>query len=122
MSEEPAPDPVPVEDKPAAPLPPPVIDLTHHDIKPDMFEGIHVLDDKFEKLDGAPNFRQLRGFPIFGTGQPTEAAMVTIINRAKEGAAKEAGETVKVFWFAMRQEPIVYVNGSPYAPRDPENR
>jgi len=122
MSEEPAPDPVPVEDKPAAPLPPPVIDLTNHDIKPDMFEGIHVLDDKFEKLDGAPNFRQLRGFPIFGTGQPTEAAMVTIINRAKEGAAKEAGETVKVFWFAMRQEPIVYVNGSPYAPRDPENR
>ena len=123
MSEEPAPDPVPVEDKPAAPLPPPVIDLTQHDIKPDMFEGIHVLDtDKFEKMDGAPNFRQLRGFPIFGTGQPTEAAMVTIINRAKEGAAKEAGESVKVFWFAMRQEPIVYVNGSPYAPRDPENR
>ena len=98
-------------------LPPPAIDLTNYDIKPDMFDGIHVLEDKFEKIEGAPNFRQLKGFPIFGTGQPTEAAMVEIINKAKEGAGREG---VKVFWFTMRQEPIVYVNGSPYAPRHPE--
>ena len=98
-------------------LPPPAIDLTNYDIKPDMFDGIHVLEDKFEKIEGAPNFRQLKGFPIFGTGQPTEAAMVEIINKAKEGAGREG---VKVFWFTMRQEPIVYVNGAPYAPRHPE--
>ena len=98
-------------------LPPPAIDLTNYDIKPDMFDGIHVLEDKFEKIEGAPNFRQLTGFPIFGTGQPTEAAMVEIINKAKEGAGRE---DVKVFWFTMRQEPIVYVNGAPYAPRHPE--
>ena len=30
----------------------PAIDLTNHDIKPDMFEGIHVLDDQFEKIEG----------------------------------------------------------------------
>ena len=98
-------------------LPPPAIDLTNYDIKPDMFDGIHVLEEKFEKIEGAPNFRQLKGFPIFGTGQPTEAAMVEIINKAKEGAGREG---VKVFWFTMRQEPIVYVNGAPYAPRHPE--
>ena len=45
--------------------------------------------------------------------------MVEIIKRAKEG---DGHENNKVFWFTMRQEPIVYVNGSPYAPRDPENR
>ena len=98
-------------------LPPPAIDLTNYDIKPDMFEGIHVLDEKFEKIEGAPNFRQLKGFPIFGTGQPTESAMVEIINKAKEGAGREGA---KVVWFTMRQEPIVYVNGAPYAPRHPE--
>ena len=107
------------EDKEDEDSSPPAIDLTHHDIKPDMFEGIHVLDEKFEKIEGAPNFRHLKGFPVFGTGQPTEAAMVEIINKAKEGVGKD---NAKVYWFTMRQEPIVYVNGFPYAPRDPENR
>ena len=79
------------------------------------FEGITPL----LSTSGAPNFRHLSGFPIYGTGQPSEAAMVEIIKRAKEG---DGHENSKVFWFTMRQEPIVYVNGSPYAPRDPENR
>ena len=77
------------------------------------------MDDKFEKINGAPNYRHLRGFPIFGTGQPTEDAMIGILNKAKEGIGKENS---KIFWFTMRQEPIVYVNGCPYAPRDPDNR
>ena len=81
--------------------------------------GIHILDDQFEKIKGAPNYRHLRGFPIFGTGQPTEDAMIGILNKAKEGIGKENS---KIFWFTMRQEPIVYVNGCPYAPRDPDNR
>ena len=37
-------------------------------------------------------------------------------NKAKSGKENE-----KIFWFTMRQEPLVYVNGNPYAPRDPEN-
>ena len=43
---------------------------------------------------------------------------------AKEVDGKDGGskENVKIYWFTMRQEPIVYVNGCPYAPRDPENR
>ena len=94
----------------------PFIDLSDYFIKPDMFDGIHILDESCEKIDGAPNFRQISGFPVFGTGQPTEDAMVAIINKAKSG-----DENQKIFWFIMRQEPLVYVNGSPYAPRDPEN-
>merc|ERR1712241_1325009 len=60
----------------------PLIDLSNYLVKPDQFEGIHILDSKFEKVAGAPNFRQLPGFPIYGTGQPTEAGMVEILKRA----------------------------------------
>lgn len=82
-------------------------------IKPDKFEGIQIMKDTFEKIDGAPNFRQIPGFPIYGTGQPTALGMVDIVNRVKKGNGKED----KVIWFAMRQEPIVYVNGEPFALR-----
>merc|ERR1711970_742465 len=93
----------------------PLIDLSNYLVKPDQFEGIHILDAKFEKVTGAPNFRQLPGFPIYGTGQPTEAGMVEILKRAKGER-----ETAKVIWFTVRQEPVVYVNGAPYAPRAPD--
>merc|ERR1712142_659903 len=93
----------------------PIIDLSNYFVKPDQFEGIHILDAKFEKVAGAPNFRQLPGFPVFGTGQPTEAGMVEILKRAKGEK-----ESAKVIWFTVRQEPVVYVNGSPYAPRAPD--
>ena len=56
-----------------------LIDLTKHFIKPDQFDGIHILDDKFEKVEGAPNFRPVPGFPIYGTGQPTKDGLVKIL-------------------------------------------
>ena len=87
----------------------PFMNLT---IKPDQFVDIHILDDSYEKIEGAPNFRQVPGFPLYGTGQPTEAAMVDIVNRVKREKEDE-----KVLWFSMRQEPMVYVNGEPYALR-----
>ena len=95
---------------------PPIIDLSDYFVKPDQFEGIHILDEKMEILAGAPNFRQLPGFPIFGTGQPTESAIIDILKRTKNGK-----EAPKVIWFKMRQEPVVYVDGSPYAPRAPDS-
>ena len=88
---------------------PPIIDLSDYFVKPDQFEGIHILDEKIEKLTGAPNFRQLPGFPIFGTGQPTESAIMDIFKRTKNGK-----ESPKVIWFKMRQEPVVYIDGTPY--------
>ena len=59
----------------------PVLDLTNYFIKPDHFEGIHVLEDAAEKIEGAPNFRNIPGFPVYGTGQPTEKAFEEIINK-----------------------------------------
>ena len=94
----------------------PILDLSNYLIKPDHFDGIHVLDDVFEKLEGAPNFREIPGFPIYGTSQPTEKAMVEIVNKVKKGTPNE-----KIIWINMRREPIVYINGSPFAARDPED-
>merc|ERR1719350_608765 len=61
------------------------VDLSEFWVKPDQFKGIHLLDEKYEKIDGAPNLRQINGFPVYGTGQPTEEGMVAILNKAKEG-------------------------------------
>ena len=93
----------------------PIVDLSSFYIKPDHFEGIHVLDDVFEKVEGAPNFRNIPGFPVYGTGQPTQKGMEEIINKIK----KQDNE--KIIWINLRREPLVYINGSPHAARDPEN-
>jgi len=92
------------------------VDLSEFWVKPDQFKGIHLLDEKYEKIDGAPNFRQINGFPVYGTGQPTEEGMVAILNKAKEGK-----DGAKIIWFSMREEPLAYINGLPYAPRNPES-
>ena len=39
----------------------PIVDLSSYFIKPDQFDGIHVLDEALEKVDGAPNFRNIPG-------------------------------------------------------------
>merc|ERR1719350_2006020 len=86
------------------------VDLSQFWVKPDQFKGIHLLDERFEVIEGAPNFRQVPGFPVFGTGQPTLDGMVAALNKAKQGKEGE-----KIIWFSMREEPLVYINGFPYA-------
>ena len=93
----------------------PVIDLTNYFIKPDHFDAIHVLEDSLEKIEGAPNFRNIPGFPVYGTGQPTEKGFEEIIKKLGKV------ENEKVIWINLRREPIVYINGSPYAVRQPDN-
>jgi len=99
-------------------LPPACMDLTGFPLKIDMFEGMHMLGDKAEKIDGAPNYRQVAGFPIFATGQPTEDGLLAVMEKTKS----EQEETPsKVIWFNMRKEPIIYVNGKPCSPRYPDD-
>ena len=90
-----------------------LIDFSNFFIKPDHFEGIHVLE---KTIEGAPNFRQLRGFPIYGTGQPSRDGILEVLNKVKNGQ-----ENQKIYWFLMRQEPVVYVNGFPYSLRHQSN-
>jgi len=106
-------EPEPVE------LPPACVDLTDFLPKIDFFDNMVVIDDKAEKIEGANNFRQVNGFPVFGTGQTTEEGFLKVLDKVKAVHGDEAGE--KLLWFNMRKEPVVYINGNPFAPRNPED-
>jgi len=83
----------------------------------DAFEGIDRLAEGAPRTDGAPNFRRLPGFPLFGTGQTT----VEGFEKCLEPVLKKYGDEKHIFWVNLRQEPVVYVNGKPVTGRDPAN-
>ena len=124
MAEEPPPEVPPPEgedgaEPPPVELPPPCIDLTDFQTKIDFFDNMVVIDDKSEKIEGANNFRQVSGFPVFGTGQTTEEGFLKVLDKVK--ALHPEGEGEKLLWFNMRKEPVIYINGNPFAPRNPED-
>merc|ERR1712013_787493 len=81
----------------------------------DAFEGIDRLAEGAPRTDGAPNFRRLPGFPLFGTGQTS----VEGFEKCLEPVLKKYGDEKHIFWVNLRQEPVVYVNGKLYTARDP---
>merc|ERR1711971_1459443 len=83
----------------------------------DAFEGIDKLAEGAPRTDGAPNFRRLPGFPLFGAGQTS----VEGFEKCLEPVLKKYGDEKHVFWVNLRQEPVVYVNGKPFTARDPNN-
>ena len=92
------------------------MDLTDYKPKVDHFENIHCLPEE-GKIEGAPNFRQIRDFPVFGSAQPTEAGFKNVLEQIPKGTDDQQ---TKIIWFNMRQEPVIYINGNPCAPRHPE--
>jgi len=84
-------------------------------LKYDHFENIHRLDVKLPTYEGAPNFRQVPGYLVFGTGQPTKDGF----NNALEAIFQVDG-VQSVLWTNMRQEPVVYLNGQSFTPRLPD--
>merc|ERR1711892_1222774 len=86
------------------------MDLTEFPIKNDYFEGLHMLPETVEKIESAPNFRQVNGFPVFGVGQPAEDGFVPILEKTKSSPEEKPG---KILWFNFRKEPVVYINGVP---------
>jgi len=85
-------------------------------MKFDHFENIHRLT-KGISFEGAPNFRQVPGYNVFGTGQPTEKGFKRVLEYMhRECAMNEMCK--EVFWTNMRQEPVVYLNGQSFTPRD----
>ena len=77
---------------------------------------MHLLPEGVDKVEGAPNFRQVNGFPVFGVGQPTEEGFLGALEKVA-GSTAEPPE--KILWFNVRQEPDVYVNGEPVCARPP---
>merc|ERR1712018_903722 len=82
-------------------LPPACMDLTDFLLKIDDFEKVDALDEKAERMENCPNYRQVNGFPIYGTGQPSEAGYQKVL----EKVSTAAGEGVnKMIWFNMRKQ------------------
>jgi len=86
-------------------------------LKYDHFENIHRLPKEQLTIEGAPNFRQVPGYLVFGTGQPTKLGFINVL----EYLLSDNTEAKKVLWTSMRQEPVVYMNGQSFTPRLREN-
>ncbi|KAK9035697.1 hypothetical protein V6N11_077730 [Hibiscus sabdariffa] len=68
-----------------------------------------------ERIDGAPNFREVSGFPVYGVANPTIDGIRSVIQRI--GSSKGGRP---VFWHNMREEPVIYINGKPFVLREVE--
>ncbi|CAA6653809.1 unnamed protein product [Spirodela intermedia] len=68
-----------------------------------------------ERVDGAPNFREVAGFPVYGVANPTIDGIRAVIQRIS---------TIKgrcpILWHNMREEPVIYINGKPFVLREVE--
>ena len=60
---------------------------------------------------------QVAGFPIFGCAQPTEEGFDGVLGKIPGGVG---GQPARTIWYNMRQEPVLYIDGLPCAPRQPE--
>lgn len=68
-----------------------------------------------ERVDGAPNYRGIPGFPVYGVANPTVDGIRSVIR--KVGSSKGGRP---VFWHNMREEPVIYINGKPFVLREVE--
>ncbi|KAH6768947.1 metal ion-binding protein [Perilla frutescens var. frutescens] len=68
-----------------------------------------------ERLEGAPNFREIPGFPVYGVANPTVDGIRSVIQRI--GSSKGGRP---VLWHNMREEPVIYIKGRPFVLREVE--
>lgn len=86
--------------------------LRHTILKSDHFPGCQ--NTKLTPLvEGAPNFRQVPGLPVYGVAIPTVAGVRHVLHLL--GASKGRR---KVIWTNLREEPVLYVNGRPFVVRE----
>jgi hypothetical protein len=70
-------------------------------------------------LPGAPNFRQAENnVPVFGMGIPTREGIVNALNEVGAGPALVGGERRCAVCTNLREEPLLYINGTPYVLRE----
>ncbi|GFR48167.1 hypothetical protein Agub_g10003 [Astrephomene gubernaculifera] len=86
--------------------------IKHTTLKADHFPSCH--NTKLVPIiDGAPNFRQIPGVPMYGVAIPTVTGVRSALNAV--GANKGAR---KVYWQNLREEPLVFINGQPFVVRE----
>lgn len=67
-------------------------------------------------LKGAPNFRPAGPENIYGSAQPSITGIRTVLSVL----GCQPGTTGKVVWICTREEPVIYIGGSPFVLRDAE--
>ncbi|CAN8267845.1 unnamed protein product [Cochlearia groenlandica] len=83
-------------------------------LKSDHCPGCQILSLP-ERVEGAPNFREVPGFPVYGVANPTIDGIRSVIERV---GSSRGGRPV--FWHNMREEPVIYINGKPFVLREVE--
>ncbi|XP_050236366.1 uncharacterized protein LOC126686370 [Mercurialis annua] len=83
-------------------------------LKSDHCPGCQILSLP-ERVEGAPNFREVPGFPVYGVANPTIDGILSVIRRI--GSSKGGRP---VFWHNMREEPVIYIHGKPFVLREVE--
>ncbi|KAF0770951.1 hypothetical protein AaE_002510 [Aphanomyces astaci] len=78
-------------------------------LKKDRVPGMHKLDTLHGDI--APNFRRLKDSPIYGSAQPSEAGINHILDTVT------ADGYSKVVWVTLRDEAVIFVDGTPFTAR-----
>ena len=98
-------------------------------LKADHFPGAHN-KKLVPAIDGAPNFRQVDGLSVCGVGIPTVRGVANVLDHVastsnpspypftttNQGDGAESPSIVH--WHNMREEPVLYINGTPYVLRE----
>jgi hypothetical protein len=53
-------------------------------------------------VEGAPNFRQVAGLPVYGVAIPTVSGLRLVLERLGAGQGKR-----RVLWHNQREEPVM---------------
>ncbi|BGP13466.1 hypothetical protein JCM10213v2_001386 [Rhodosporidiobolus nylandii] len=78
-------------------------------------QWLHLAEGQSETaLRGAINFRRVPGSLLYGLSQPTEDGVRHVLESIKADLQPGA----KVVWVGVREEPLIYANGTPYVLRN----
>ena len=69
--------------------------------------------DLVSGIRGAANFRNIAGTSIYALGQPSIGAIEEVVQKVKA----DNPEAEHIAWITLREEPVVYINGSPFCLR-----
>ena len=59
---------------------------------PCLLQGMHMLPEEVEKVEGAHNYRQVVGFPVFGVGQPSPDGVRAVLEKVKASGDDKTGQ------------------------------
>ncbi|KAL5486072.1 hypothetical protein ACEPAI_7116 [Sanghuangporus weigelae] len=76
-------------------------------------QWLSEMHDAAQGLRGASNFRNIAGTSIYALGQPSIDAIDEVVRRIKE----DYPNAEHIAWITLREEPVVYINGTPYCLR-----